>query len=374
MVDYQFRSADSLIASFVLKRNARWNGDCTGYFNLSKPHIRKLYLNHGGKLSFGNYKIKERIPINAFMKFMGWWLAEGYTYGNYIYISQSSKSKNGEYRAEIASLIKEMGFTPCEKKTAICFCSAQLATYLKQFGKHEEKYIPKWIKDQPPEKLELLLETLVKGDGSFREGSYLEKTKKSDPNHMVEFSTTSESLAEDFCELLIKTGRAFNIKKTVREGRKNRWRVYIHNKFALEPYVHSHPQEVDYNGKVWCVSVPNERIYAVRNGKGVWVGNSPYIGEPKLLGWTGDKVGKMRGVPPDVPIWQRPNVELLKKAYEGNLRLVLSEVRRLLENIGDRFNNIVVTSDHGEALGEDGIFAHSKDHPVVRKIPWLEVK
>jgi len=101
--------------------------------------------------------------------------------------------------------------------------------------------------------------------------------------------------------------------------------------------------------------------------------HAPFIGEPKLLGWTGDKVGRDRGIPPDVPIWQRllgvqevwycADADFLRKAYEGNLRLALSEVRRLLENIGDRFNNIVVTSDHGEALGEDGIFAHSKDHP-----------
>lgn len=111
--------------------------------------------------------------------------------------------------------------------------------------------------------------------------------------------------------------------------------------------------------------------------------HAPFIGEPKLLGWTGDKVGKGRGVPPDAPIWQGlqgvPEVwcgadtDFLRKAHEGNLRLALSEVKRLLESIGDRFNRIVVTSDHGEALGEDGVFAHSKDHPVIRRIPWLEV-
>jgi len=102
----------------------------------------------------------------------------------------------------------------------------------------------------------------------------------------------------------------------------------------------------------------------------------PAIGEPKFLGLTGNKVGKMRGNPPDSPIWEnvKENVELLRKAYEGNLRLVLLETRRLLEVVGDSFASIIVTSDHGEGLGEDGVFAHNKDHPVLREIPWLEVK
>lgn len=104
--------------------------------------------------------------------------------------------------------------------------------------------------------------------------------------------------------------------------------------------------------------------------------HAPFISEPKLLGFTGNKVGKMRGIPPDSPIWEnaKENVELLKKAYEGNLRLVLLETKRLLEVIGDFFNKIVITSDHGEGLGEDGVFGHNKNHRILRVIPWLEVE
>jgi len=33
-----------------------------------------------------------------------------------------------------------------------------------------------------------------------------------------------------------------------------------------------------------------------------------------------------------------------------------------------------VTSDHGELLGEDGLYAHSRiNHPELREVPWLVV-
>jgi hypothetical protein len=34
------------------------------------------------------------------------------------------------------------------------------------------------------------------------------------------------------------------------------------------------PEKVKYQGKVYCVTVPNGIIYVRRNGKGVWTGNS----------------------------------------------------------------------------------------------------
>lgn len=62
---------------------------------------------------------------------------------------------------------------------------------------------------------------------------------------------------------------------------------------------------------------------------------------------------------------------MLRRAYRDNLRLVLREVDRLVSRLDCA---VVVTSDHGEFLGESGRYFHPDTHdPLVREIPWLEV-
>ena len=107
--------------------------------------------------------------------------------------------------------------------------------------------------------------------------------------------------------------------------------------------------------------------------------HAPYIGEYKLLGYSGTEAGKLRGKPPDMKIWEDVKKGListaeLKKAYLSNLRLVLKEVKCLLSAI-DSTKKVIITSDHGELLGEDGRFGHQRiDHPKLRVIPWLVIR
>lgn len=59
-------------------------------------------------------------------------------------------------------------------------------------------------------------------------------------------------------------------------------------------------------------------------------------------------------------------------AYLENLEWVLEDVDLLLENVDA---NVVITSDHGNGLGEWGIYGHPNGIPlnVVREVPWIEV-
>ncbi len=68
-------------------------------------------------------------------------------------------------------------------------------------------------------------------------------------------------------------------------------------------------------------------------------------------------------------LWRTYSPQQLRELYEDNLRRVIEEVNRLLEELEGRF---VVTSDHGEALGEDGEFFHplGTESPAVRDIPY----
>jgi hypothetical protein len=59
--------------------------------------------------------------------------------------------------------------------------------------------------------------------------------------------------------------------------------------------------------------------------------------------------------------------------YEENLRIVIESVAELVAELDGR---VVVTADHGEAFGEDGVWEHHiETHiPPLVEVPWLEVR
>lgn len=62
----------------------------------------------------------------------------------------------------------------------------------------------------------------------------------------------------------------------------------------------------------------------------------------------------------------------LRKAYADNLNIVLNHVSFLASKLS---GNIIITSDHGEFLGEDRRFGHPRgsNHPIVRDVPWFKI-
>ncbi|TKX47745.1 hypothetical protein EXE41_04105 [Halorubrum sp. SD690R] len=66
--------------------------------------------------------------------------------------------------------------------------------------------------------------------------------------------------------------------------------------------------------------------------------------------------------------------ETLTEAYADNLVWVLEEVERWEEKTG---GDLLVTSDHGNAMGELGEWGHKQKNtgnPVVRRVPWLNIE
>lgn len=68
------------------------------------------------------------------------------------------------------------------------------------------------------------------------------------------------------------------------------------------------------------------------------------------------------------------NRDQVWKRYTENLRYVLNDVEILLENIDSE--NVVITADHGNLLGEFGLYGHIGHTPVspVKEVPWIETK
>jgi len=65
------------------------------------------------------------------------------------------------------------------------------------------------------------------------------------------------------------------------------------------------------------------------------------------------------------------------KAYISNLEAVLKAVSELVKEVKRFFEGkIIVTSDHGELLGDYGLFLHPPRYelPQLHIVPWLEVK
>jgi hypothetical protein len=105
--------------------------------------------------------------------------------------------------------------------------------------------------------------------------------------------------------------------------------------------------------------------------------HEPFISAPDL----GGKSSKERIAGEEVDesfhsVWDRLehgdlSEEKLWKHYKENLEHVLDDVEILLNNIDA--DKVVITSDHGNAIGEWGVYGHPRRTPIpsLLKVPWI---
>jgi len=97
----------------------------------------------------------------------------------------------------------------------------------------------------------------------------------------------------------------------------------------------------------------------------------------KLMGDRGLKLAfKLVGKPLEYNelIAHKLGMEGLRRAYEENLKLVLSYVDKLVPHLKGK-GLVIITADHGELLGERGLFDHPERVrvPELVEVPWLEI-
>jgi len=230
------------------------------------------------------------VDLTSFVRFLGFYVAEGYTGHEGRNTAIAFNYKNENERNILIKLIKDINIDDYkidEKSGLLKFQHKALGVWLLEECGHLawNKKCPNFIKNSSPYLIKEFLTYLYLGDG------HQAKTSQ-------RLTTTSERLHDDVCELLVKIGDSFGIKtKTPRIIKKtNFWEgdekeriiqskrnSYDINWLKLKDIEFTHKSHkykkyyegfVDYIGKIYCVEVPNHIIYVRRNNIGVWCGNS----------------------------------------------------------------------------------------------------
>lgn len=206
------------------------------------------------------------IDAGDWAEFLGWYMAEG-NVDDKAHISQSWDANPAKCR-RISELLDRLPFAwnYNPNNTQFHVTSRRLCAYLRQFGLCDEKFIPDWLFGQPPHIRQRFLDAYWLGDGRVHwEGGK--------PEHSSAGSC-SERLVDDLQRLHVYQGvSACKGHIKVRPGTKPAWRCGRH--FRKDRIVQRHQWEVvDYDGMIYCPTVPTGYVVTRRNGKLLIAGNT----------------------------------------------------------------------------------------------------
>jgi DNA-directed RNA polymerase beta subunit/intein/homing endonuclease len=206
------------------------------------------------------------IDAGDWAEFLGWYVAEG-NVDTKVHVSQSDTA-NPEKCAKIAALLSRLPFKwkYNAKNTQFHVNSIRLVRYLKQFGLCDGKFIPDWLFTQPYEIRQRFLDAYWAGDGSHcvtAAGRLISAA-----------GTRSLRLADDLQRLWVYQGVSSSVRPVkVKNPDNPMWRCGRHFRKTriLEPEGWS---KSDYNGMVYCPTVPTGYVVTRRNGTILIAGNS----------------------------------------------------------------------------------------------------
>lgn len=230
-----------------------------------------------------------RIDADTWAAFLGYFLAEGstdYDKGSYrISIAQKDGPKKDKMREDLMRL----PFNVHEGKRAFTILNEQLYRALEPLGKTKEKRVPFYAKQWSVRLLKILYGAFRLGDGDSNGKLY----------------TASRHLRDDFEEIITKCGWGAGHRlegragdtTTMSDGRVvtatcNQWGV-LFNKTQLTPAFDQSEYKspahasrlkglgtniregwIDYDGEVFCATVPNGLLFVRRGGRVIVSGNS----------------------------------------------------------------------------------------------------
>ncbi len=227
-------------------------------------------------------------------KFLGYYLSEGSTTKRKIKGGYQISIAQSKYLEEMYSDISVMPFRKvCLGKDKIYIYDNDIAEYLIRFGKSYEKFIPDNIKELDSKYLRIFLDAFRLGDGSIKKSN---RYKGGNFMDSIMYSTSSEKLAGDLGELIIKSGKSvsYNIRKTKgKEARFSNGTYKInHDQIIIYELTgefrtlkNINIEEIKYNDFVYDLEVKkNHTLLVRRNGKVVWGSNCRCTTIPVLFG------------------------------------------------------------------------------------------
>jgi len=229
-----------------------------------------------------------RIPMDAWLRFLGWVLSEGTTCRNLYSVGITQKT--GHNSEEIADTLNALPFTWREKQSkrgesTFLVNSRQLYEEVRSYGTVAyKKHIPAYVKELSQRQIRVFLDAFRFGDGSIHKG-------------MKVYYSSSKEMADDLQELVLKSGGYASVSCVDNTGvvldfgdhvsvRKQKnyhvweWRrpVDIHIRMNEVERIH-------YSGDVWCFEVePFHLLYVRREGKAMWAGNSGVVDRLREMG------------------------------------------------------------------------------------------
>jgi len=229
-----------------------WEGEYLDEINI--PLVE--YENNKDK---GRYQ-QTTFNIDEWCEFLGYYLSEGSVLKK-MRERKQFHVKIAQVKPEGIKIMKPLAEKMGFRREKVCWTlnNKSLALYLSRFGGSLEKHIPQEIKNLPKPQLRILLDALVSGDGSRREGE-----------DSFNYSSSSKRLIEDVFEICLKLGYKASIYE--REFDNPKWNKTYElnvNISQKEPRVVISTQRFNekYTGTMWCPSVRNRPFITCRNGK-----------------------------------------------------------------------------------------------------------
>lgn len=231
-----------------------------------------------------NIVLYERtVNFDWYCKFMGFWLSDGCLgHANEIILSQQDGQPS---KTIIHQHLEELGVNVRSSRDRLAFNDRSLYLHLRQYGKAQDKYIPQEIINASQWQIRLFLDAFSRCDGSRRKtklfiGSHgnLFRSKREE----VLYFTTSELMAGQLCELLLKVGcrPSFTIStpstSTKKDGSEihSNYPCYTIRECRSTTATVFGKQTVNYDGYVYDLTLERNHImYVSRNGKCFWGSN-----------------------------------------------------------------------------------------------------
>ncbi|MBI3859261.1 MAG: hypothetical protein HY296_03345 [Thaumarchaeota archaeon] len=266
---FAFVKARELQAQSVLPRIGVWLGREESEFVL--PGV--VSAHRDGRQVALHRSMDVHIEMDDWLAFMGIWLSDGSATVGSTSANVTIAQKVPPKRDRIRKLLSRLPFTFSERPAQFDCHDRRLVSFLSQFGKAPTKSVPNFIKVLSPRQIAIFLDWYALGDGTQMK------------NGFRIFYTSSERLAGDVQELLLKIGRLGTVKRRPGRGRVwiiDHWADASRDQFEviervrkLNSWIDSRDiASVDYHGDVYCAEVKNHIMYVRRNGKPYWCGNT----------------------------------------------------------------------------------------------------